>query len=35
MIAAILIRKRDPHSRHVPLAGAVPEPAQEEGKKKK
>ncbi len=35
MIAAILIRKRDPHSKHVPLAGAVPEPAREEGKKKK
>jgi hypothetical protein len=35
MIAAILIRRRDPHSRHVPLASAVPEPAQDEGKKKK
>ena len=35
MIAAILIRRRDPHSKHVPLASAVPEPAKEEGKKKK
>jgi len=30
-----LDRRRDPHSRHVPLASAVPEPAKDEGKKKK
>jgi len=35
MLAVILIRRRDPHSKHVPLAGPVPEPTKEEGKKKK
>jgi hypothetical protein len=35
MVAGILIRRRDPHSKHVPLAGAVPGPTKEEGTKKK
>jgi hypothetical protein len=35
MIAGILIRRRDPHSKHVPLVGAAPEPTKDNGNKKK